>query len=438
MNSVPIPLPAAPATWLRRLVPRSSDWMPAFLYIGVLLDYVVLHHRVLIGWQTLLVVGALVTLAGLERWEHWRYGEQAPMRVRQCLFAVNVLLIEVMAQASFEGIGAFLYLILPLKAWLAFGQGPGYAAAFGVMAVYVAKIGLQAAEMVIPLENLISSCIMFSTAIAFVLTISYLATRDRLGREHAEHLLKMVARSHHELERSHEQLAAYAAQVAELAAVAERNRVARDIHDSLGHYLTAIAIQLEKALAFHEKDRYEAQRSVQVSRRLAQEALADVRRSVGLLRSQHGSFSLADMLHELAAAEADGQPKIAVWIEGDEAAYAAELRTVLYRVAQEGLTNIRRHAQASHASVAVRFEAERVTLTVSDDGVGFDLARYEAAARGSKVGYGIQGLRERVGLIGGSIDIVRARERGTVLTVVVPNSAAVAGARQAEAPWAAR
>ncbi|MBC8161596.1 MAG: sensor histidine kinase [Roseiflexaceae bacterium] len=434
---IPVPLPAAPVSWQRWLVPRSSDWMPAFLYVGVLLDYVVLHHSTLYRWQTLLVVGALAVLAGLERWEHWRYGEQAPMRLRQLMFAINLLLIEVVAQISFTGIGSFLYLILPLKAWLAFGRGAGYMTAAGVMALYVAKTGLAATQLEVPIEQLISGCIMFGTAIAFVLTISHLATRDRLDRERAEQLLDLVARSHRDLERSHDELAVYAAQVADLAAVAERNRVARDIHDSLGHYLTAITIQLEKALAFHEKDRQESQRSVQTSRRLAQEALTDVRHSVGLLRSQHGSFSLASMLHDLAAYGIDGQPNVAVHIAGEETAYTLELRMVLYRAAQEGLTNIRRHAQAQHAWVDVRFDDTCATLTVSDDGVGFDPVRYEAATRDQTAGYGIQGLRERVALIGGSLEIVRAHDCGTLLTVVLP-SAAAGRAQPAEAAWATR
>lgn len=433
MSTVSLSPLAAPVSWRRWFVPRSSDWMPAFLYIGVLLDYLVQHHNALLSWQTPLVVGALIMLAALERWEHWRYGEQSPLRLRQILFVVNVLLIEVVAQASFEGIGSFLYLILPLKAWLSFGRRSGYATALGVLLVYVAKTVFAATQLVVPVEQLLSSCIMFGTATTFVLTIAHLAARERLDRERAEQLLELVERSHRELEQSHDELAMYAAQVADLAAVAERNRVARDIHDSLGHYLTAITIQLEKALAFQEKDRAESQRSVHASRRLAQEALADVRRSVGLLRSHGGAFSLASMLHDLAASDGAGEPHVTVHTTGDEAAYPLELRIVLYRAAQEGLTNIRRHAQATQAHVEVCFNSSNATLTISDNGVGFDLVRYEAAARERAVGYGIQGLRERVALIGGSFDIARATEGGTVLTVVVPKANAHEAPR--EAAW---
>lgn len=199
-----------------------------------------------------------------------------------------------------------------------------------------------------------------------------------------------------------------------------------------------IAIQLENALAFHEKDRHESRRSVQTSRRLAQEALTDVRRSVGLLRSQNGAFSLAEMVHDLAASEVGSQPNVAVHVAGDETVYTLELRMVLYRASQEALTNIRRHAQATHAHLDLRFDAESATLSITDDGVGFDLVRYEAAARDRMVGFGIQGLRERLALVGGSLAIERAQNRGTLLTVVVPNSAVASPAQQTEAAWAAR
>lgn len=429
MQTIPIQSPSAPAPWKRWLIPRSSDWIPAFLYLGVLLDYLIQHHSALFHWQTLLVVGALTTLAVLERWEYWRYGEQAPLHVRQILFVVNLLLIEVVAQISFEGIGSFLYLILPFKAWVAFGRGSGYAVACGVIAVYIAKTLLVATQLPVPIEQLLSGCIMFGTATGFVVTLSQVAASDRLERQRAEQLLELIEHSHRDLEQSHKELAAYAAQVADLATVAERNRMARDIHDSLGHYLTAIAIQLEKALAFHDKDREESQRSVQTSRRLAQEALTDVRRSVGLLRAQHEPFSLGDMLHNLAVSAADGHLKVGIDIAGDEVRYGVASRMVLYRAAQEGLTNIRRHAHAKHVHVDLHFALEQATLRITDDGRGFDPEHYQTAISEQTASFGIQGLRERVALVGGTLDIAPAPTGGTVLTVALPAEPTTTGIR---------
>jgi signal transduction histidine kinase len=418
--------PARPA-WQRWAVPRPSDWVPACLYVGVLLDYLVIHHATLLGWDTALVLGALAMLLALERWEHWRYGERAPMAMRLLLLALSAALIELVVQLSFEGIGAFLYLILPLRAWLSFGRGAGYLASAGVMTAYTAKTAIDSAVAVTPVEYLLSSCILFATAIAFVLTISHLADQDRRDRERAEGLLA-------QLERSHRELAAYAAQAAESAALAERNRVARDIHDGLGHYLTAINIQLEKALAFQDKDASEARRSVQASKGFAQEALADVRRSVGLLRARAEPFSLAAMLRDLAGAS--GSPAISLELTGDEAPFPLEVRMALYRAAQEGLTNIRRHAQARRASLSLQLGADRATLQIRDDGVGFDLGPTADAPADQAGGYGLRGLRERIALVGGSLQIASAPGHGTDLTVVAPRQPA--GPPPEEARWASQ
>ena len=290
------------------------------------------------------------------------------------------------------------------------------------MAVYAYKIVSYASPVPIPIKDILSSCILFATAIAFVLTISHLAGRDRSDRERAEQLLAALERSHSELE-------VYAAQAAATAAVAERNRVARDIHDGLGHYLTAINIQLEKALAFYAKDSAESQLAVQTSKRLAHEALSDVRRSVGLLRERAEHFALAPMLRELVELGAGG-PSVALDLSGDEAAFPLAVRMVLYRAAQEGLTNIRRYARASQANLELRFEANHAMLRICDDGVGFVPELAEATG-----GYGLRGLRERVALIGGSLQIQSAPGRGVAVTVVVPRDPIAA---QQELLWAAR
>jgi signal transduction histidine kinase len=401
-------------TWRRWLVPRASDWLPACLYVGVLLDYLFLHYRSLFSGETLLLVAVLGTLVASERWEHWRYGEHAPRPIGIGLLLLNLVLIEIAVQIDYEGIGAFLYLILPLKAWLAFGQRAGYMFSIAISVLYLIRTLQECIAYGIPIESGLSNTMLFVTGVAFVLTISHLATVDRRGRERAEDLLG-------ELERSHSELAAYAARSADMAAVAERSRIARDIHDSLGHYLTALNIQLEKALAFHEHDREEAQRTLQSAKRLAHEALADVRRSVGLLRSRPTPFSLASMLRDLVALHGNGPPCVELNIDGDETSFAVETRLVLYRVAQEGLTNIRRHAQARHAKIDLHWSKAQALLTISDDGIGFP-TRLDTQSITPSTGFGLQGMRERIALIGGSMEIASKPHQGTTITVYVPGS----------------
>ena len=122
--------------------------------------------------------------------------------------------------------------------------------------------------------------------------MAYLIRQERLNRRRAEQLVR-------ELEESHRQLQAYAEQVAELATIEERYRLARDIHDSLGHYMTVINVQLEKALVFRDRNPEEAEQAVRESKRLAREALQEIRRSVSALRDTPETFSLCQTLTEL-------------------------------------------------------------------------------------------------------------------------------------------
>ncbi len=110
-----------------------------------------------------------------------------------------------------------------------------------------------------------------------------------------------IERLYQELEASNRQLTLYAQQMATLAATQERNRLARDIHDSLGHYLTVVNVQLEKALAFREVRPEESLKSVVAAKRLASEALQDVQTSMGALRSTDNPFNLRTALEGLVA-----------------------------------------------------------------------------------------------------------------------------------------
>lgn len=107
--------------------------------------------------------------------------------------------------------------------------------------------------------------------IILVITIARVVAKEKASRARAEEL--------------HRQLQAYAGQIAELATTRERNRLARSIHDTLGHYLTVINVQLEKSLAVRDKKPREADQAVSDAKRVAREALQEVRQSVGALRA---------------------------------------------------------------------------------------------------------------------------------------------------------
>ena len=213
-------------------------------------------------------------------------------------------------------------------------------------------------------------------------------------------------------QKAREQLRVYSLQVERLAAAQERNRVARDIHDGLGHSLTVVQMQVKAARAVLHKDPARADAVLAKAQQQAEEALAEVRRSVGSLREQRPAVPLPEALRALAEeASAAGVPT-SLDISGSARPLVAEAEESLYRAAQEGLTNVRKHAQATHASLILDYTSgAEVRLEVRDDGVG-------NAAVGS--GFGLLGVRERAAQAGGKMSIESALGKGSTLSVAVP------------------
>jgi signal transduction histidine kinase len=255
--------------------------------------------------------------------------------------------------------------------------------------------------------------VIFTVLLTFVHFIAQQIDRDQRSRQQMRRLLGA-------LEASHEQLQAYADRVAELAAAAERNRLARDIHDSLGHYLTAISIQLEKAQAYRARNPEEADQAIRDAKQTARAALQDVRQSVSALRDADDRFSLRQSLSDLVGRMDDGTLEIACHVEGDESGYASTVLAALYRVAQEGLTNARKHAHAKHVVLNVELGEAEGCLTLRDDGVGFDPAFLTQQGAPAGRGYGLQGLQERLELVRGQMRIASGARSGTEITVIVP------------------
>ena len=222
------------------------------------------------------------------------------------------------------------------------------------------------------------------------------------------------------LEASHTQLQHYAARVADLAATEERNRLARDIHDSLGHHLAAINIQLAKANAYRERDPNRAYEAVDHAQRTVQAALKDVRESVGSLRQDSEPFLFQEALDDLLRRLRHSELELKLTQTGDSSHYSRLKLMTLYRVIQEGLTNVHKHAQASHVAIALNFGAQVATLDLTDNGLGFDVAAWKASSNEQPT-HGLIGLQERLTLVGGTLDI-SSQPQATTLTIKIPQS----------------
>ena len=245
---------------------------------------------------------------------------------------------------------------------------------------------------------------------AFVFTVAFtiVAVRALAAKSRAEFLTA-------ELAAANEKLRAHALQTEELATMRERNRVAREIHDGVGHYLTVIKVQLDAAAALLPAQPGPAQTSVETAARLAGEALDDVRRSVGALRTDVPRPPLVEALRQLASATT---PQPSLRTEGTLRTLSAAVEHSLYRCAQEGLTNIRKHAASTAAELILDFrDPARVRFSLLDNGRGAEPATAGAAA---KPGFGLRGLRERVELLGGTVSAGNRAGGGFALVVEVP------------------
>lgn len=199
---------------------------------------------------------------------------------------------------------------------------------------------------------------------------------------------------------------------AELARVDERNRLAQDLHDSLGHNLLACSIQLRSAEANQHRDPQAATRSMGLAGRAVADALADTRLAVDSIRADGAGFSLERSLHELVERAAPPSLTIDIDLRGDHRGVDHLTQITLYRVAQEALTNVVRHADAGVATIRSTVDQSTAILQITDDGNGFE-------APESVTGGGLASMRERLARIGGRLDVETERGVGTTLTAVV-------------------
>jgi signal transduction histidine kinase len=224
-------------------------------------------------------------------------------------------------------------------------------------------------------------------------------------------LLQREQQLRRDLAEAHAQLRDYAAQAERLATAQERNRVARDIHDGLGHSLTVVQMQVKAARAVLPADPAKADDVLAKAQQQSEEALGAVRRSVRALREPRSTGPLPEALGALAEeASAAGAPT-RLEVSGTPRPLTDDAAEALYRAAQEGLTNVRKHAHAGRAELLLDYGRTAVGVTVRDDGVGFG---------DGTAGFGLVGLRERAAQVGGRLHVESAPGEGCTLMMEVP------------------
>ncbi len=201
----------------------------------------------------------------------------------------------------------------------------------------------------------------------------------------------------------------------------ERNRMAREIHDTLAQGFTGIILQLEAAeQALHDKPS-DVERHLSQASNLARKSLAEARRSVWNLRSKElEQAHLADALRQEVNRFAEQTGVSASFaVRGDKHELPTEVETGLLRICQESLNNIRKHAQATQAEVALEFGDSDVTLSIGDNGLGF--VKRGRSKQGKKhQGFGLISMQERARGLGGTFEVQSNKGEGTLVQVTVP------------------
>jgi len=194
------------------------------------------------------------------------------------------------------------------------------------------------------------------------------------------------------------------AEIEHLTQEAERERIARDLHDLLGHTLTVIAVKLDLARRLLPRDVERAQSEIVEAEQTARKALAEVREAVVGYRSEGLSTEIARARQALFSANVQLATSIA------PVELSVSQGNVLCLALREAVTNIVRHAQASQCRLELLLSETGLSFTIEDDGVGGSLCE----------GSGLRGMRERVRAIGGSLELLSTDPRGTRLVLEVP------------------
>jgi signal transduction histidine kinase len=245
------------------------------------------------------------------------------------------------------------------------------------------------------------------TTLPYVGGYSFFAAFGKATREAQE--------ARHETQRLLTELQAAQSQLKELTIIEERNRLARELHDSLGHRLTVAVVQLEGAQRLMGKDPERAARMIGTMREQMKEALADLRHSVATLRSPlTEDLPLPAALTQLAQEfqESTGLP-VHLNLPAELPSLDEAQRLTLYRTAQESFTNAHKHAGAKNLWLNLETHNGQLILQVADDGVGLP-----ANLNGS--GFGLLGLRERAAQVNGQLELNARPGGGTQVALTLP------------------
>ncbi|WP_249310330.1 sensor histidine kinase [Bacillus sp. FJAT-49736] len=219
--------------------------------------------------------------------------------------------------------------------------------------------------------------------------------------------------SHEELRRAHEQLSEYSKQVENLTVIQERNRIAREIHDTVGHNMTALLVQIQLAKELLKLDVEKGEEVLTICEKLTRNSLEEIRLSVRTLRDDEGmqlAFipSLREMLSDFSAMS---NMETSLHIVGDPAMITPSVQPTIKRVIQESLTNAKRHGMATFYKSTITILKEKISVEIFDNGQGVNSV---------VPGFGLLNMKERIQEHGGEVFFESIEGKGFFITFYIP------------------
>lgn len=302
-----------------------------------------------------------------------------------------------------------LYLILTIRSCLIFGKWKRFTIMVLAFSLFLATLIYRFQSFIFPFRPavterlefiLLGFAIFFGLVLVFLFLLVNAVLSERESRE--------------QLALANAELRKYALKIEDMATLQERNRIARDIHDSLGHSLTALNLQIETALKLWRSHPTKAEYFLGEAKKLGSTALREVRESVSKMRSdplegrglQEAIAHLIQSFHTTTGV----LPNSSIYLLNS---IPPELKVSVYRILQEALNNICKHAEATHVEVQIMTTSTDIYLIIDDNGKGFNLKQ-------NTTGFGLQGMRERTQSLGGQLEIQTSPRKGCRITASFP------------------
>ena len=326
-------------------------------------------------------------------------------------FFGNYLTLQWLVPTSMQGFAA---VALMLRAWVTIQFLVLFVAwQYNLFWMMVAAIGLTLLDAALYFPFVKESAAFYPFYSALVVARFFGVTGVGLG---FAWLIQRQREHRAALAEANQKLAQYAATTEQLAVSQERNRLARELHDTLAHSLSGATVQLEAVQALWDVKPHEARQMLDQALEATQSGLTEARRALQSLRaSPLNDLGLTLAIRDMAkSTAARANLRLDLDLQNHIENLAPDVELSVYRVAQEALTNAARHADAKTLRVTLRHDTNCLTLTVADDGSGFDLAQVNDTR------YGLKGLHERAEMIGAALHVDSTVTTGTTIKLVVP------------------